>query len=301
MSKKLALVFIHGMGSDTPEDINGYFMNDFANKIKKSLGADLTAKIHFDYLYYHDVITGSQTRLGEAYKQMKLPHSAARELFLTAFSDAVSVDLESNYSKIQARIANKLLMIKQNLDSDLNVIIIAHSLGAHVLNNYIWDAQMYDVAPERVSRGIWKKLPFNLNIPTFQINKTNKDFFQFKTLRGLFTIGCNLPILIAGKPAIQAIYTKDVGYSIAWKNFYDQNDILGWPLKPLGGSYSQDELGRSYTDSLEDFQVKTTQSLLPDIPLTWISHLNYLNNELDTQSSSSFRQQLLDQIRLVLT
>ena len=61
-------------------------------------------------------------------------------------------------------------------DQQAPVVIIGHSLGCHVISNYIWDAKR--------NKGIWSAT----NRPT--------DFQKLGTAVYFFSAGCNIPILI---------------------------------------------------------------------------------------------------------
>ena len=90
------------------------------------------------------------------------------------------------------------------------VVIVAHSLGAHVISNYIWDAQ------ER--KGLWH-------------GKEPSKFEELGTTAYMFTAGCNIPLFVSGLSSVEAIRRPNDGFK--WLNFYDKDDVLGWPLKPL--------------------------------------------------------------------
>lgn len=59
------------------------------------------------------------------------------------------------------------------------------------------------------------------------------------------------------------------GYDIRWRNFYDEDDPLGWPLRPLGSSY------RAAVE--DDVAVNAGGSLLGHLTRAWnpFSHSRY--------------------------
>jgi hypothetical protein len=104
--------------------------------------------------------------------------------------------------------------------------------GCHILSNYIWDLQ--------------KK-----HTPSF-----GNDFEDMKTLCGLATFGCNIPLFtlaheniepIDFPPAVQDIKPyfppstnpNSIKAATKWRNYYDPDDILAWPLKPLSAAYTK--------------------------------------------------------------
>jgi hypothetical protein len=109
-------------------------------------------------------------------------------------------------------VRDSLDSLRQALGStDAPIVIVAHSLGCHVLSNYIWDAQR--------RTGFWK-------------DKAPTPFQRLDTAAYFFTAGCNIPLFVSGLSKIEAIEPPNKDFQ--WINFYDRDDILGWPLKPLG-------------------------------------------------------------------
>ena len=68
------------------------------------------------------------------------------------------------------------------------------------------------------------------------------QFRRLKSLRALFTTGCNIPIFVAGHGKVVAIDPPCKDFE--WRNYYDEDDVLGWPLRPLSDSY--DKLVKDY-------------------------------------------------------
>jgi hypothetical protein len=107
-------------------------------------------------------------------------------------------------------------------------VVIAHSLGAYIISNYIWDRQNKD--PEGYG---------------------TTDFEAMKTLAGIVTFGCNIPLFMLAFDEIQCIAfppsglsdfflganPQDVASAARWLNFYDPDDVLGYPLANLSPSY----------------------------------------------------------------
>ena len=109
------------------------------------------------------------------------------------------------------------------------LVVIAHSLGCHVMSNYIWDLQKDGAS------------------------SLGNDFEDMKTLSGLLTFGCNIPLFTLAHSQVEPIcFPLDVSAyfpegtsqsklrtATRWRNYYDPDDILGWPLKPLSASYKK--------------------------------------------------------------
>lgn len=221
--KSVALLTIHGMG-DTEENYHQLFLE----RIEKQMGKSWE-QVEFNSIYYQDILQFNQNKIFEDMKQLTR-WDKLREFVLYNLSDAASLDYQkekknSLYHQTQIRIATTLQNIyKQH--GNIPVVIVAYSLGCHVLSNYIWDAQQ--VKPDG---GIWKW-------KTFTKLSRNEDYFiRLKKLNNLITIGCNIPVFVAGYKDIKPF--QKLNKNFEWLNIYDQDDVLGWPLAPLSDSYKQ--------------------------------------------------------------
>ena len=121
---------------------------------------------------------------------------------------------------------------------NVKIVLIAHSLGCHVISNYIWDAQSIEA-----NQGACRYEGFEDSPPGSDLDK----FRRLKNLKFLYFTGCNIPIFLAGIPhgKIKAISSRGKGYSFKWKNYFDPDDPLGWPLKNIStrnvkGSYKHE-------------------------------------------------------------
>jgi pimeloyl-ACP methyl ester carboxylesterase len=160
-----------------------------------------------------------------------------RELVVSGFGDAIAylgpATAESPYyGAIHARIETALDELQEQLDGHEHapVVIVAHSLGCAVVSNYLWDAQ--------------RETPWA---------RGETPFTRGETVAGLITMGCNLPLFtmalrpnevsavaLPGAHAEQAFRDK-AGFRehAGWFNFYDPDDVLGYPLKPVSASYAK--------------------------------------------------------------
>ena len=110
------------------------------------------------------------------------------------------------------------------------LIVIAHSLGCHIMSNYIWDAQ---------------------TSPNNHVIDPANPFENFETLTTIATFGCNIPLFLLSNERVVPIHfpaanlarvfpgktPQQIAAVTAWTNFYDRDDVLAWPLQPLGHGY----------------------------------------------------------------
>ena len=126
---------------------------------------------------------------------------------------------------------NALDYVYDNIVVGGPVVIVASSLGCQVISNYIWDAQRKKRKGEPPKFGIWRQGAVEEECGP------QDDFRRLKSLRALFTTGCNIPLFVSGHSEIEAILPPNPNKPFEWKNYYDEDDVLGWPLRPLSDSY----------------------------------------------------------------
>lgn len=217
MAKKFGVLTIHGMGSQKP-DYDALLRSNVSRKLHASVRADL----HFKSIWYHGDFQDQQGRVwaNMIASRNPLDQQKLRKFFLYFLSDATTSEIrpdqdDSTYKRIQHTILRSIEEMRAEMgDQDLPIVIMAHSLGCQIISNYIWDAQ------RRI--GIWKEQE-----PT--------AFQQLGTARLMITSGCNIPLFVSGLSKIEAI--ERPSKSFKWYNFYDRDDILGWPLKPLSKDF----------------------------------------------------------------
>lgn len=257
MGKTVALITIHGMG-DTERD----YYTGFYDQMKRSLGDQLWPQVIFKPLYYQDILQGQQEavlgRIRDQVDWIKL-----RRFLLYGFSDAASLEYKKRVKNSPYYLTQKMIMQAMDEIFDetgtrkIPVIIVANSLGCQVISSYIWDAQRIDA-----SVGVWS-MERNDEVAE---GSPRDEFRRMKTIQGFCTLGCNIPIFVAGHKNIEAI--KPPTAQFKWYNFYDKDDVLGWPLQPLSQSYEK---------LVEDIQINVGRGLFSKIFKSWnpLSHGQY--------------------------
>lgn len=227
MAKKIAFLTLHGMGT-TKRDYYDELRDDLIPLVGEDTWND---DIHFDHVYYQDILQDPQI---EYFKRIrdKVDSKNLRKFLLYGFSDAGGLEYsrtinDSAYEIIQRRIFDALGRAFNAVESQAPVVFIAQSLGCQVLSNYIWDAMR--ASPPTF--GVWRHSHEGLNAD-------DVNFRRLPTLRVLVTTGCNIPIFIGGLPRAQRIPIKRRNDSFVWENYYDEDDVLGWPLQALSDGYN---------------------------------------------------------------
>ena len=259
MSKDVIVLAVHGMG-DTPQN----FADDLEEGLEDRVGRDHWPRVYFDSIYYQDVLQSNQQRVMKAMRKVELDSIRLRKFLLYGFSDAAGLEHRaaspnSPYEQVQQKIRGALKRAYDFIGGPRPVVLVAQSLGCQVMSNYLWDAQK-----PTATRGVWKS-------PTTQRGSELDGFLRLKQLRYFYSTGCNIPIFLAGfsEDQIKAVASSSKGYSFQWKNYYDEDDVLGWPLKPLSSSY------RSAV--YRDYEINAEGGLLGYITHGWnpLSHTRY--------------------------
>ncbi|PCI43471.1 MAG: hypothetical protein COB41_07040 [Proteobacteria bacterium] len=248
----------HGMGEIKEKDFEEQ-VEAFRQQVGKLIGSRLNAQVLYCPVFFQDIFQKQQSAVFEKMDQVgrfDWKWTFLRKFLLFGFSDAAGYESHasvgaSEYERVQERIRDAIDKACGLVGNDsTEVLVIAQSLGTQVLSNYIWDAQQ-DSA--RVHSGIWRSgYAGNGSVST-----EREAARRLKTMRYFLTTGCNIPIFIAGKKRIQAIKPDAEGYHFEWHNYYDKDDVLGWPLQPLGYFYDvhSNDVDASYRKAVADHRI----------------------------------------------
>lgn len=272
MTKSIALITIHGMG-DTERD---YYV-EFYDKIKQVVGNNIWDKIIFKPLYYQDILQNNQqiifNKMRDQIDWMKL-----RKFLLYGFSDAASLEYKKDAGDSPYFLTQKMIMeamdeiFDESGKQPIPVIVLAQSLGCQVMSSYIWDA----TPSQHPSVGIWKNSQAD--------DSALDNFRRMRSLQCFYTTGCNIPIFVSGHKKIEAITPPLATFK--WYNFFDEDDVLGWPLKPLSPSYDK---------IVEDISINAGGGIIGTIAKSWnpLSHKQYWTDDVVIEHIASTIKQLV--------
>ncbi len=228
---KIGVIVIHGMGAQQPR-----FSDALKVEVSNRLGS-AAARFVWREIYWADVLEVRESALWECMRKGKEPDGspipldwrAIREFVVHNFGDALAYHRDLGpatiYDQIQRRISDGLSALREALnDPTAPLIVMAHSLGAHMMSDYIWDLQKRNWKgagpdPRESIANLAAMVTFGCNIPLFSL--------EFKVAT---------PIDLPG-PGVTKAQLKAAA---RWLNFLDRDDVLGWPLRPL----YEKELGR---------------------------------------------------------
>ncbi|MEW2914081.1 hypothetical protein [Leisingera sp. JC11] len=266
--KRLGLIAIHGMG-ETKED----FADAFFAEIRSRLGAAQSEKLVTEPVYYQNILQENQEKYFNRVRQ-HIDWMRLRKFMLYGICDAASLESrkdgpDSPYFIAQTRILEAFRRVYRALEgSNRRVIVVAQSLGGQVLSNYLWDASR----ASKPAHGVWS------GTPGFA-SPEEEEFCRGNFIARLNTTGCNIPVFVAGRDREDIKPIPRPNSYFEWHNFYDEDDVLGWPLRDLSDSYA------ALVEA--DHRINSGGLLTSFNPL---SHSNYWDDR-------SFLRPLLDQIR----
>jgi hypothetical protein len=274
--KKLGLLMIRGSGH------SGFKRQDlFIGRLKLKLakiGID-PEQVAYDVVDWYGPIEEQQEIVLQRMKKarIRLKSISTRQLIITNIGDLINYGGKPGfphygYDETHKKVHETMLNLKKQLPGDAPLLIIATSLGTEIINDYIMDRQ--------------KAARDNKADPL-----GNSPFERFETLTGLFTLGNNLPIFAASYhiDEIRPIEFPSPHLSpglrevAVWENYFDKNDSMGYPLKPLNNHFENHAI-------LKDIKINTGGLFTY---WNFLSHFGYWRSRKLVQRMASFIKVLL--------
>jgi hypothetical protein len=221
MATRVGALVIHGMG---------FQEKGFSTGLQHAVSTQLDARaerVAWQEIHWADVLEPRETELWDWMRQAKEPDGSplplewrsVREFLVHNFGDAIAYhrdQAQSAYDDVHAVISRGVGDLTAELnDPEAPIVVLAHSLGAHMMSNYLWDRQHW--------------------------GSTRADTCEpISTLAAMITFGCNIPLFSLSYPVATPITVPGPGVvrpelraAARWLNFLDRDDVLAWPLRPL--------------------------------------------------------------------
>jgi hypothetical protein len=270
MPKKAAFITVHGMGK-TDRNYN----DEIVRELRQRLGA-VSDDLHIGTVYYQDILQPNEDRVWDLVAH-RVKWDKLRKFLLFGFADAAGLESDkdsrnSDYRKAQIVIAKELFLARVAMGDDGPVVILAHSLGCHVTSCYFWDAgkAAHGTPP---GSGIWRDITDAQAEITGGRNLTADElgFLQGNSFRIFVTTGCNIPIFVAAHARTDILPIRP-NKKFEWHNYYDKDDVLGWPLA---------DLSTDYGEVVVDHAVNAASGILGWLLKSWnpMSHTQYWGDD----------------------
>lgn len=221
---KIGVLTLHGVGSQQKG-------TDFDQPLRAALekAAETGTQVIVRTVYYHGKKQSRQTSLWEQFDKLEdenpaaLDQKIARRLMFATIGDALaytnnSSNRNSYYCSSHHSVRQAIESLQKELGEESVVVVVAHSLGCKVIFDYLCDVQ--------TGQGIWSQ------------DRQPSDEQKLSNLRILISTGCNLPLFESTTTKAEQRFFR-FHHEFEWLNFYDRDDLLGWPLRPLGGKFEE--------------------------------------------------------------
>jgi hypothetical protein len=224
--KKLAVVLIHGMGSQT---------SAFAAPAIAELSQRITDLGHnpdevaWQSIYWANILQTRQEQfLDDTLAVNDLDYLGLRKFVVKSLGDAAAYQYttgpSATYATIHDRVRGLVHQLYENqlASQPVPLVVLAHSLGSHIMSSYIWDTQ------HQLATGA---------------DPASTGFEKMEWLAGMVTFGSNIPLFTFAKDPVVAIrfpgneLPMDVAAKARWINYYDKDDVLAYPLRQVSPSY----------------------------------------------------------------
>lgn len=221
---QLAVAIIHGIGNQ-PDRRNTEGLHDFAEPLIAGLRHELGAEadqITFQTLYWASVLDQREERYLERLAQYPVRWRWLRRAVTLFLGDAsgyrkTAQAYDTSYEEVHQCVRAGINALRAKVGPHTPLVILAHSLGGHIISNYIWDQQRLN-----------QRAHCSLD-----------PFIELETLCGLITFGCNIPLFtFAYDPVVPIRFpghclSEQQQASARWLNVYAPADVLGYPLRAM--------------------------------------------------------------------
>ncbi len=231
---KIGVMFVHGIGQPEPHFADD-MMGLLSRKFRSATGSD---DLVMRSAFWAPVLQDSENELwrrlsaGGPMDFLKL-----RRFMVDFAADAIAYQPAPKekvvYEGVHRVLAETLKTLADQAGPQAPLVVVAHSLGTVIASNFFYDLQTR-LAKNTIPASVRKKM-----------GKTPLD--RGETLSHLFTLGSPIalwslrfkdfgkPIRVPS-PGLRDFYPKAVG---GWTNFYDQDDVIGYPLRTINEAYSK--------------------------------------------------------------
>lgn len=249
--KSVAVLVIHGMGTQEllrPDADTGLF---YSHKLYRRLGQAwdahrLREDVAWKEVRWASVFNDDEGRNRQSLYMEKLAQSlpswglswTIRELVMQRFADAAAYYptppqlSQSTYARVHSIIDAAMEELEQEVTEGAPLVILAHSLGAHVMSNYIYDVTQKQTDPRDRPGG----------------------FQSFQSFQSFVTFGANIPVFTFALPRVQPIRFPVAGQEPPqgwWRNYFSRFDPLGYPLAPVPGYDAAVDRGEIFEERLD--------------------------------------------------
>ncbi len=239
----VAVAVVHGIGMQGP-DFAVRFQKKLTRQFAQELGPEVqdpAAEILIKPVYWAPVLQNSEDELWKRLKQGgNLDFMELRKFLVAVAADAFAYQPipkdRTVYDSIHAVFAGTLRSLAAEAGGKAPLCVIAHSLGSVIASNYFYDLQR--ALPPNGSILISEPVRNQMGDTPLERGETFSHFYTLGSPIALWSLrypDFGVPIAVPS-PKLSEHHPRLEG---EWVNFYDEDDVCGFPLKTLNPQYRQ--------------------------------------------------------------
>ncbi|MBP1934473.1 chemotaxis protein [Ammoniphilus resinae] len=269
MTQKIAIAIIHGIGNqkeDFYEDVSELLNQEFNKLIGQTVDSYGSNQLEIEPVFWAPIVQEVEDELWKKFDGLQLWWKDLRRFIVSYVGDGIAYQIPPSktpkdsdkivYLDIHEQFRQSLKNLKARAGKKAPLCVIAHSLGSIIASNFFYDLQV--------------AIPYGCPL------EENSPLENGETLTLFYTLGCPIPLwslrftdfgipIQIPNPKLASHYPDLEG---EWINFYDKDDVLGYPLRNLNDKYR--------LTVKEDIEVKAGGCFIGATPL---SHMYYWNNQ----------------------
>jgi len=238
MPQRLAVAIIHGVGKQDPHFADGMaqeLRDRFAKQVGKTV-QDPASALVIRPVYWAPVLQDAEAILWKRMRQGgDLDFTTLRRFLVDFAADAIAYQPTPSdrkiYDGVHKVFAQTLRELASQAGEKAPLCVIAHSLGSVIASNYFYDLQ---VDPTRkIISGEVRALMGNTPL---ERGETLTLFYTLGSPIAIWSLryrDFGVPIRVPS-PGLARLHR---GLKGEWVNYYDEDDVIGYPLKTLNGAY----------------------------------------------------------------
>lgn len=240
MPQKIAVAIIHGIGNQT-HDFADEMMAELQSRFAKLVAGQTTnpsLELVMKPVYWASELQAQETELwARLRKGGELDFLSLRQFMVNFAADAIAYQPAPKdrdaYDRIHARVAASLNDLAGTAGPSAPLCLIAHSLGTVIASNFI-----YDLEKNARKKLISRKVRNEMDDTPLERGETLTSLYTFGSPIALWSlryadfgrpIAVPSPKLAGHHPAVAPV--------AEWINFYDEDDVIGYPLRTLNDAY----------------------------------------------------------------
>lgn len=237
---KIAVAIVHGVG-DTAPDFADEMIAELSDRFTDATSVPAADALVFRPVYWARTLQEPENALWEQLKKGgELDFTSLRRFMVSFAADALAYqplpDERSIYDDVHAKYAAALKSLADEAGEGAPLVIISHSLGTVISSNYL-----YDLAnPRKKLHGPKTRAAQGTRPSPLECGETLAYFVTMGSPLALWSLrfrDFGRPIQVP--PAKLAKHHPELVPEAAWDNFFDPDDVIGYPLKRLNDAYAK--------------------------------------------------------------